>query len=246
MFEQGDEAINLADRIFVGFRGGHTVLDDGIDQHRDGLRHAIEDEQFIRDQEIHRGRAEFIVRRSRHDRLDVVNEFVADETDGAARETRQARHGHRPEALQNALDDLKTVAHAILALLVGFGRHGELLDDFAVFDHFDAIARLLDDGARVASDERVAPEMFAAFDRFEKKRFALAANFFVGRKRRLKIGEKAARDRNRGCPVRPVSRTQLATVNTFCLASCERNGRDINAEPRVDATRKTSAAHSWR
>ena len=41
------------------------------------------------------GVPQVIVRRARHDRFDVVDEFVADEPDGAAGEPRQARHGHR-------------------------------------------------------------------------------------------------------------------------------------------------------
>ena len=52
----------------------------------------------------------------------------------------------------------------------------------------------LDDRARIAADERVAAEMFAAFDGFEQKRFALAADFAVGRERRFNVGQQAARD----------------------------------------------------
>ena len=50
--------------------------------------------QLVGDEKIHDGRAQFILRRARHDRLDVVDEFVADETDRAAGEARQA--GQRP------------------------------------------------------------------------------------------------------------------------------------------------------
>ena len=41
------------------------------------------------------GRAQFVLRRARHDRFDVVDEFVADETDRAAGEARQAGQRHR-------------------------------------------------------------------------------------------------------------------------------------------------------
>ena len=61
---------------------------------------------------------------------------------------------------------------------------------------FDAVAGLADDRARIAADERVAAEMFAAFDRFEQERFALAADFAISRERRFDIGEQPARDRN--------------------------------------------------
>jgi len=57
-------------------------------------------------------------------------------------------------------------------------------------------AVLPDHRARVAAHEGVAPEMFAAFDRFEEERLALAADFAVGRERRFQIGENAARDGN--------------------------------------------------
>ena len=66
----------------------------------------------------------------------------------------------------------------------------------AVLDHLDAVAGLLDDGARIAADERIAADVFAAFDRFEQERFARAADFAVGRERRFQIGQNAARDGN--------------------------------------------------
>ena len=69
-------------------------------------------------------------------------------------------------------------------------------NDFAVFDDLDAVAGLLDDGARIAADERVAAQMFAAFDGLEQKGFALPADFPVGRQRRFNIGQQAARDGN--------------------------------------------------
>ena len=43
----------------------------------------------------------------------------------------------------------------------------------SVFDDFDAVGGLFDDGARVAADERVAPDVFAALDGFKQERFAL-------------------------------------------------------------------------
>lgn len=69
-------------------------------------------------------------------------------------------------------------------------------DNLPIFNDFDAIAGLLDDRARIATNERIAPEMLAAFDRFEQKRFARAADFSVGRKRRFDVGQQAACDGN--------------------------------------------------
>jgi len=56
------------------------------------------------------------------------------------------------------------------------------------------VAGLPDDRARIATDERVAAEMLAPFDRLEQKRFALAANFTVGGERRFNVSQQAARD----------------------------------------------------
>ena len=61
------------------------------------------------------------------------------------------------------------------------------------------VAVLANDRARIATDEGIAPEMLAAFDRFEEKRFALPANFAIGRQRRFEIGQQPARDRDQGC-----------------------------------------------
>ena len=70
------------------------------------------------------------------------------------------------------------------------------LGDFSVLQNLDAIFRLPDDGARIAADERVASQMFAALDRLEQKRFARAADFAIGRERRFNVGEQASRDGN--------------------------------------------------
>ena len=81
------------------------------------------------------------------------------------------------------------------------GRDGRTPDfktfaNFSIFDDLNTVASLLDDRARIAADERVAAEMFAALDGFKEKRLALSANFAVGRERRFQIGENAARDGN--------------------------------------------------
>ncbi len=53
-------------------------------------------------------------------------------------------------------------------------------------------AGLLDDGARIAADKGVAANVLAALDRFKEERFALAANFPIGRERRFQIRQDAA------------------------------------------------------
>ena len=91
LFEQGDQPVDFADGVLVGLRRAGGVLEHGVDQDGDGLGDAIEDQQLVGDQEIHHRRLQVVVRRARHDRLDVVDELVADETDRAAGEPRQAR-----------------------------------------------------------------------------------------------------------------------------------------------------------
>ena len=55
-------------------------------------------------------------------------------------------------------------------------------------------AHLPDDRARVAADERVAAEVFAALDGFEQERFARPADFAIGRERRFDVGQQPAGD----------------------------------------------------
>src|SRR5439155_13804343 len=77
----------------------------------------------------------------------------------------------------------------------------ELRNELAAFDDFDPIAPLANDGSRIAAHKGVAADMFTAFYRFEEKRFALAADLSIRRKRCIKIGKQAASDRNQ-IPVR--------------------------------------------
>lgn len=67
-------------------------------------------------------------------------------------------------------------------------------DHLAVRDDLNAVGGLLDDGARVAAHERIAPEVLAALDRLEQEGFPLPPDLLVGGQRRLEIREDAARD----------------------------------------------------
>ena len=96
LFEQGDQPLDFAHGLFVGLLGAGGVVQDGVDQHGHGLGDAVENEQLVGDEEIHHRRLQFVARRARHDRFDVVDELVADEPDGPAGEPRQAGHRTRP------------------------------------------------------------------------------------------------------------------------------------------------------
>ncbi len=110
LFEQRDEPLDFADGIFVGVGRAFRVVENGVDQNRDRLLHAVENQKLVGDEKIHHGRFQFVVRRARHDGFDVVDEFVADEADRAAGEARQSRHGHRAIFFHHALDDFEAVA----------------------------------------------------------------------------------------------------------------------------------------
>ena len=202
LFEQREQALDFFNRAFVGVGRAGAFVNRGIDQHGDGLCDAIEHEQLIRNDEIHRGRFEFIMRRARHGRLYVVNEFVTDETHRPARETRQPRQSDRAILLHHALDDFEAVLHAILARLFARRGNAELLHDLAVLNDFNLAARLLDDRARIAADKRVASEMFAAFHGFKEERLALATDFAISRERRFDVGENAGGDRDQVALIR--------------------------------------------
>ena len=102
----------------------------------------------------------------------------------------------RREHEWDALDHFEAVADTRGAVSGGPARDHKLLHDVAAFDDLDAIVGLPNDRARVAANEGVTTQMLAAFDRFKKKRFALAANFPIGRQGRFQVGQQTARDRN--------------------------------------------------
>ena len=202
LFEQRDDAVNFARRVFVGVGGAFRVVENGVDQNRDGLLRAVESQQLVGDEKIHHRRFQFILRRARHDGFDVVNEFVADEADRAAGEARQARHGHGAEFFHHALDHFEAVLHV--------APDHEAFRDAAVFEHLDVLAVLPDDRARIAADERVAPDMFAAFDGFEEEGFALRRGFCGRRRAVFPNRPKCGARRESGFPASRVSEIHRA------------------------------------
>ena len=211
LLEQRDESINFLDRIVVGvFRLG-AVLDDRVHENGHRLPHAIEYKQFVGDQEIHRGRAQLILGRTRHHRLHVMNKFVPHKSHRAAGKPRQPRQIHRAIAAQNALHHLQPVAHVMLARFathrVG-GRH------LTALHHLHLIAILPNDPARIAADKRVPAQVLAALHALTQKRLAARPNFAIGRKRRLEVRQNLAVDRN-----------QISFLRV--LQKCLARGRDV-------------------
>ncbi len=95
---------------------------------------------------------------------------------------------------------------------------------------FDPSAGLLDNGARIAADERIAADVFAALDRFTEKRFALAANLAVGRERRFHIGQDAARDRNQVALGGQLHKFSLSRIIHGSLLTSRRRKRHKESE----------------
>ena len=196
LLQQGNDPSDFCDRIFIGFCRARVLIEDGVDQHGEGLRDTVENEQLVGDEKIHRRRAQLVLRRSWDDGFDVVNELVTDEANRAAGEPGQTGQGHASELFQQAFDDFEAVLDRRDALSGGGARDQHVLHDASTFNDFDAIVELPNDCARVAADEGVTSQMLAALDRFEKKRFALAANFPIGRQGRFQVSQQTARDRN--------------------------------------------------
>ena len=197
LLEQRDEAVDFAGGVFIRLGRAGGVLEHRVHQNGNGLGDAIEDEQLVGDEEVdHRG-LQIVVRRTRHHRLDVMNEFVADETDRPAGEPRQAGHRDGAILLHHALDRRQAVAQAgrgRRSAGPGFCLNAEGLDDLAVLKHFDGLAHLPDDRARIAAHERVAPDMLAALDRLEQEGLARPTDLAIGRKRRFNVSQQPAGD----------------------------------------------------
>ena len=142
--------------------------------------------KLVGDEEVKDGGFQFIVGGAGDDRLDIMDEFVADEANGAAGEAGQAGDGDGAVAFHDAFDDLEAIL-GVRAEVVG-------LSDAAVFDDLNLAVVLADDGAGVAANEGVAADVFAALDGFKEEGFTGAADLAIGGQGRLKIGEDAARD----------------------------------------------------
>ena len=158
LFEQGYDPFDFARRVFVGVSRVFRVVQNRVDQDGDGLRHAVKNQQLVGDEKNHRGRAQFVPGRARHDRLDVMNEFVADEANRATGEPRQTGQRHGPVFFHHALDDDRpSNRDSILHDPIPDGRSRpsavKTFNDLAIFDDLDAVTGLPDDGARIAADE---------------------------------------------------------------------------------------------
>ena len=103
LFEQRHQPFDFRDGILVDFSRIRRVVEKRVDQNGDGLRHAVENEQLIGDEENHRGRAQFVLGRARHNRLDIMNEFVSDEADRAAGEPWQTGQGNARDIFSSSV-----------------------------------------------------------------------------------------------------------------------------------------------
>ena len=187
LLEQRDEPFDFSHRIFVGLGRAGCILDHGIDQDRDasgrrGRKSAVRSaiRKYIA------GVPSSSTRRTRHDRLDVVDELVADEPDGAPVNRGRPGTGTGRNFFMTR-STTSNPSRTRVAMLIRAGAAGaatvELLRPTLPFSRTATRSPVLaDNGARVASDERIASEVFAAFDRFEEKGLARARGFSGRRK----------------------------------------------------------------
>ena len=105
---------------------------------------AIEDEEFIRDEEIHGGGAKIVGERAGDDWFDIMDKLVADKSHRPAGKARERREGDGAVFLENGLDHFEAVANLAIGA-IGLWMDGELLDEFAALDEFDPVAGLADD-----------------------------------------------------------------------------------------------------
>ena len=160
------------------------------------MGHAVENQKLVCNQEIDDRRLQVVPGRARHDRFDVMYKFVADETDRPAGKARQSGQSDGLESPHDLLDHSQPVADGPGAIGAGAGLDSELFGDFAVLDDINVLALLADDGAGIAAHEGITANVFAAFDGFEKKGFALPANLAIGGERSFQIRQNPARDRD--------------------------------------------------
>jgi hypothetical protein len=108
---------------------------------------------------------------ARHDWLHVVNEFVADETDRAAREPRQAGATSLADnRFSTPFHHREPVAHLRFIFRIRVARSTvKDATDAPVLEMHHLLAVLPNDRARIAAHKRITPQMLAALDRFEQE-----------------------------------------------------------------------------
>ena len=183
LLEHCHDPLHLIGRRLVHLRRRAAGADDAVDDNRQRLRHPVEHQQLVGDDETNRRHAKLVLWRARHNRLDVMDELVADKAKRTAGESRQTIDIHRLVVGQNFLDDLEPVAD--LAFRLGPATTDNLvrLPHLAALDPLHRVADLADHPARVATHERVAAEVLPSLDRLKKKRLPLAADFAISRQR---------------------------------------------------------------
>lgn len=171
-----------------------------MDDHRQRLGHAVEDEHLVGDEEIQRGGAQLVLGGTRDHGLDVVDELVADEAHRPAGEAGHAGDGDGNEPREHRLDHGKAVADDLLAGRTRMRGDPVGVDHPTLFDDFHPVGGLADHRPRPAAHERVPAQVLAALDRLEEERFALTPQLLVGGQGGFEVREQAAGDRDAIAP----------------------------------------------
>ena len=155
---------------------GQVRGDDEVDL----LLDVVEGEYLVEEHQAGVGHAEFVLGQ-RGQALDLADDVVAEESDGAGGErgqSRQARGRVAAERLLQLGEDVALEAAAIAALFDGDRRSAR--DDLLV---------------RLDADEGIAADVLAALDRFEQKRLGLVGgDAQEGRDGRLEVRRDGAVD----------------------------------------------------
>ena len=166
---------------------------------------------------------------ARRGRLEPRRGVVAEVADRAAGEARQPRHERRLEAVHQ-------LAQRVDERLVGVGRHAGLLD------HRLAVAAAQNQ-ERILAEERIAPDVLAAFDALEQERvIGMLGDLQERRHRRQQIGDQLLAPPARTWPASPgprTLRTSSASLSILC-AFCD--VRVIVASRASAASRITRSA----
>jgi hypothetical protein len=94
----------------------------------------IKNQKLVGNEKIEDGRSQVVTRRARDDRFDVVYKFVADETERAASEARQAWPRNRVETTHYLFHHGQTVLDRLGAARGRTTLHDKSFSHFAILD----------------------------------------------------------------------------------------------------------------
>ncbi len=144
--------VDFGQRFVIGFI--QVAIHIRVGDHFHGVVDAVKDDNGIGNHHDHVRIADNVFFDHRHARLKNGNHIVAEKADGPTDETRQCRIADGLIAAHKLFEYVERIGVAYFAMGI-------------VFSNFCHRAPGTEDSARIAADEGVAADMFAAFDAFE-------------------------------------------------------------------------------